>query len=66
MISSCTGVCIRGDLSLRVLAVDLPGYGGSSKPSAVDNYSIEQLTEDIRDFIETLGKYVSRLICSID
>lgn len=38
----------------RVIAVDLTGYGGSSKPQAVERYTVQQLVEDIREFIETL------------
>ena len=46
----------------RVVAVDLRGYGLSSKPSNVKDYKVEILARDIADVIEQLGKIK---ICSI-
>ena len=41
----------------RVVAVDLRGYGQSSKPAGVDSYRLAVLTDDIRRLIENFGKW---------
>ena len=43
-------------LGNRVIAVDLRGYGGSSKPTAVNQYDLGVLVSDIKELVETLGK----------
>ena len=40
---------------LRVVAMDMRGYGDSEKPTAVAEYSTEKLVADIHDLIEYLG-----------
>lgn len=42
-------------LNSRCVAIDQRGYNLSDKPKHVDNYSIDELTGDIRDVIEGLG-----------
>ena len=37
------------------VAIDMTGYGGSSKPSAVDRYNSVEIAEDIKEFILELG-----------
>lgn len=39
----------------RVVAIDIRGYGLSSKPSNTDDYRIETLVKDVADLIEQLG-----------
>ncbi|XP_076056672.1 epoxide hydrolase 4-like [Oratosquilla oratoria] len=39
-----------------VVALDMRGYGDSEKPKALQNYKIDLLVEDIREFIEVQGK----------
>jgi len=39
----------------RIVALDLRGYGESSKPSAVSEYTMDKLVEDVRQVIEILG-----------
>jgi len=40
----------------HVVALDLRGYGQSSKPKAVSDYYMEKLVEDVRQTISALGK----------
>ena len=40
---------------IRVVAVDMRGYGETDKPNAVSDYSLEKLVEDIRHLIPALG-----------
>ena len=42
-------------LLFRVVAVDLRGYGDSSKPSSVAEYSLKKLVGDIEALIKALG-----------
>ncbi|XP_057294197.1 epoxide hydrolase 4-like [Hydractinia symbiolongicarpus] len=37
------------------VAIDLPGYGESSKPDEVSKYSKEELARDVKEFITELG-----------
>jgi pimeloyl-ACP methyl ester carboxylesterase len=39
----------------RVLAPDQRGYGGSSRPSAIDAYSIDHLTADLVGLLDDVG-----------
>lgn len=39
----------------RAIAVDLPGYGGSSKPRAIDAYHLTELVKDIAGLATQLG-----------
>ncbi|XP_061204130.1 epoxide hydrolase 3-like [Neopsephotus bourkii] len=39
----------------RVVALDLRGYGASSKPAGRDSYRLEALLDDVRQVIEALG-----------
>ncbi|CAI2349758.1 unnamed protein product [Caenorhabditis sp. 36 PRJEB53466] len=39
----------------RCVAIDQRGYNLSDKPKLVENYSIDELTGDVRDVIEELG-----------
>ncbi len=41
----------------RVVAVDMRGYGETDKPSAVREYTVQKLTDDIRHLIPALGAY---------
>lgn len=43
---------------LRVVAVDLRGYGESDKPKGVAQYKMPLLVEDVRQLIEALGKHI--------
>ena len=40
---------------LRVVAVDLRGYGDSEKPNGRGAYKMDVLVADVRQIIETLG-----------
>ncbi len=40
----------------RAIAPDLRGYGGSSKPEAVDAYGIETLVADVTGLLDALGE----------
>jgi pimeloyl-ACP methyl ester carboxylesterase len=42
-------------LGLRVWAPDLRGYGGSSRPTGVSSYALENLEEDVAALIEASG-----------
>ena len=39
----------------RVVAIDLPGYGDSDKPARKDAYKVEELTENIKQFLLEMG-----------
>ena len=45
-----------------VVAVDMRGYGESDKPERVKDYDVHTLVEDIREFIQVLGKEKSILV----
>jgi len=40
----------------RAIAPDLRGYGGSSKPAAVEAYRIEELVADVTGLLDALGE----------
>ncbi|MGI9324568.1 MAG: alpha/beta fold hydrolase [Pseudomonadales bacterium] len=42
------------DAGFRVIAPDQRGYGGSSKPAAVDQYDIQHLTADLTGLLDAL------------
>ncbi len=44
------------DAGYQVVAVDVRGYGGSSKPQAVEAYDMESLTGDVAGLIPALGR----------
>jgi len=46
----------------HVVAIDMRGYGESSKPKGIDEYSIPNLVEDIRQVISILGKGKTNLV----
>ncbi len=48
----------------RGVALDMRGYSESAKPSGVSEYSTENLTSDIKEFVEYLGKYMF-LMCEV-
>ena len=43
------------DAGYQVAAIDVRGYGGSSKPEAVEAYDMESLTGDVAGLIPALG-----------
>ena len=43
----------------RVIAVDLRGYGGSSKPMDVSSYELKNMVSDVIGVINGLGKHIS-------
>jgi pimeloyl-ACP methyl ester carboxylesterase len=43
------------DAGYRAIAFDQRGYGGSSKPSAVEDYSLSLLVEDVIGLLDRLG-----------
>src|SRR6202158_6530436 len=43
------------DAGYRVLAPDQRGYGGSSKPEAVDAYNVVELSADIVGLLDDIG-----------
>ena len=47
---------------LRVVAVDLRGYGDTDKPSGIYNYSVGYLLEDIRQIIDAFGTFFDYLV----
>jgi pimeloyl-ACP methyl ester carboxylesterase len=49
-------------LGYKVAALDVRGYGGSSKPSEIAAYSIRNLASDVAAVIDQLG--VERPFCS--
>ena len=40
---------------VRTVAFDLRGYGLSDKPSAISEYTLDKLAEDINQLISELG-----------
>jgi pimeloyl-ACP methyl ester carboxylesterase len=38
-----------------VVAIDMRGYGDSSKPAGVNNYTMDLLVEDVRALVLALG-----------
>lgn len=46
----------------RVVAPDMRGYGGSDAPKAVDAYTIQKLTQDIVNVIESSGESKATLV----
>ena len=38
------------------------GYGESDKPSNVSDYAIQYLVEDVKELIEHLGKFSTKLL----
>ena len=47
----------------RVVAVDQRGYGDSDKPSSISDYSLQALTNDLRQLVTALGIYKFHLLC---
>ncbi len=39
----------------HVVAIDMRGYGDSSKPAGVNNYTMDLLVEDVRALVLALG-----------
>lgn len=39
-----------------VVAIDQRGYGDSDKPIGIENYTVDKMTEDIKQLLEALGK----------
>ncbi|WP_306360062.1 alpha/beta fold hydrolase [Nocardia sp. CC227C] len=46
----------------RVVAVDMRGYGGTDRPSAVADYRIAALTSDVRALIHALGERKAHIV----
>ncbi len=46
----------------RAVAVDVRGYGRSSKPSAVEAYRIVELVADAAAVVEALGEWTSVIV----
>ena len=44
---------------IRVVALDLPGYGDSDSPRRLDRYSADSLVPLIQEFITALGELVT-------
>jgi pimeloyl-ACP methyl ester carboxylesterase len=44
------------DQGVRVVAPDMRGYGGSSRPSGVRSYSVRHLVEDVVGLVRALGE----------
>ena len=40
-----------------MVAIDQRGYGDSDKPSSVSDYSLQALTNDLRQLVTALGIY---------
>ena len=40
----------------RVVAIDLPGYGGSGKPEGQEPYLVDNLVRYLSEIITELGK----------
>lgn len=40
----------------RAVALDLRGFGESEKPQRISEYHMSKLTDDVKEFIEYLGK----------
>ena len=39
-----------------MVAIDLRGYGDSSKPLKIDAYTLDELAGDLAEFVEGMGK----------
>ena len=46
---------VLADAGYTVAAIDVRGYGGSSKPHPIDSYSMRELTKDIIGVIDALA-----------
>jgi pimeloyl-ACP methyl ester carboxylesterase len=46
----------------RVVAPDMRGYGGSSLPSAIEDYNIKELTADVAGIVSALGEESAVLV----
>ncbi|MDO3648233.1 alpha/beta fold hydrolase [Nocardia mangyaensis] len=46
----------------RVVAVDMRGYGGTDRPSAVADYRVTALTSDVAALIHTLGEEKAHVV----
>ena len=44
-----------GGKDYYAVALDLTGYGGSSKPTPVERYTTIEIAEDVKEFILELG-----------
>ena len=44
------------NIFFRVVAIDQRGYGDSDKPSSVSDYSLMNLTNDLRQLVAALGE----------
>ena len=50
--------CFRSNILFQeyhVVAFDMRGYGDSSKPAGVNNYTMDLLVEDVRALVVSLG-----------
>jgi len=59
------GVAAELSSQFTIIAIDLRGYGASSKPSGVDNYVKSAMARDCTTVMEQLG-YSSYFICAHD
>ena len=50
------------DKGYRAVAMDVRGYGNSSKPHAIDQYTMRELTADVVGVIEALGESEAILV----
>lgn len=53
-------IVFRSIIIYRIVALDLRGCNQSDKPTAAQNYKLETLILDLKNFIEYLGMYFFR------
>jgi pimeloyl-ACP methyl ester carboxylesterase len=55
-------VAALSDAGFMAVAPDLRGYGGSSRPASVDEYTIQHLTGDVLGLLDALGLPTARFV----
>jgi pimeloyl-ACP methyl ester carboxylesterase len=54
------------DAGFTACAIDVRGYGGSDKPTAIEAYAMEKIVADIAKVVERLGPYASAILIGHD